>query len=330
VVFADALTKATRLVELQLAFWSNPGMVLTTSVLAARVGVAPRTMRKYITELSATGRLPVYRQGRGWRLAENARLEIPPVRFHLEEAAALYLAARLLLRHADEPNPAVRGALTKLARVVPEELRLPFNHLVQRSALERGDHFSEVFNALAYGWALKRVVRLCYDARSRDRVFEAELRPFLLEPAAVGSALYVIGRLDPPGALRVLKVERVREARLTPAVFSPPALDELFDRLDRAWGVWLSDEQPVQVALRFDAAVADRIRETRWHPSQRLAGRPDGGVDMTLTVVSTVEVLPWILGWGAHCEVLTPRSLRDQVGGELQRAAARYGEGPRS
>ena len=62
-------------------------------------------LRKYITELSATGRLPVFRQGRGWRLADNARLEIPPVRFHLEEAAALCAEVRDLLQQA-YPEPA--------------------------------------------------------------------------------------------------------------------------------------------------------------------------------------------------------------------------------
>ncbi len=327
-VFADALTKAGRLVELQLAFWANPKRGLSSSQLARRLGVAPRTVRRYLEELSGTGRLPVFRDGAVWKLLENARLEVPPVRFHLEEAAAVYLAARLLLQHADEPNPAVRGALLKLGAVVPAELRPAFDRIADRLDERRDDRFASIFQAIAYGWALRRVVRVTYAPRTRPEPFTADLRPYLLEPAAVGSALYAVGRLDPPGALRVLKLERIEAAKLTEATFHAPPLPPLLDRLDRAWGVWLSDEEPEEVVLRFGPEVARRVGETRWHPSQRLEELPDGSLRAELTVASTVELVPWILGWGSGCEVERPASLRTRVADELRRAVERY-EAPR-
>jgi hypothetical protein len=77
-VFGGSLTKAGRLVELQRAFWKSPGRVLSTEELANRIDVAPRTVRKYLQELSGSGSLPIYREGRGWKLAEDARMEILP------------------------------------------------------------------------------------------------------------------------------------------------------------------------------------------------------------------------------------------------------------
>ena len=71
---------------------------------------AARTVRNALTELSVSGRLPIIQERKRWRLAPDARIETPPVRFMLEEAAAVYLAARLLCRHSDDPNPAVRRA----------------------------------------------------------------------------------------------------------------------------------------------------------------------------------------------------------------------------
>jgi predicted DNA-binding transcriptional regulator YafY len=324
-VISDALTKAARLNELQLLFWNAPQMILTTAYLASRVGVAERTMRKYITELSASGRLPVYREGRGWRLTEEARLEIPPVSFQLEEAAAVYLAGRLLLQHADEPNPAVRAALSKLAGVVPKELRTPIDRLADRAPHGDEDRFEQIFRQIAYGWVLRRVVHISYAPRSRAGVFEARLLPYLIEPAAVGSAIYVIGRMDPPGERRVLKLERVRAASLTAATFEPPPITELLDELDTAWGVWLTDEAPSEVTLRFTAGAAPRVRETRWHPSQRLETPGDGTVLLTVTVASTVEIVPWILGWGPLCEVLKPAELRERIAVEHRAAASLYG-----
>ncbi len=347
-MFADSLTKAGRLVELQLAFWRRPARVLTSAALASQLGIAQRTVRKYVTELSGSGLLPVVRDGRGWRLVDGARLQVLPVRFLLEEATAIYLAARLLLQHSDDPqaapaepgsarpgakggapHPAVRGAVTKLAAVMPAEVRRPFEHLVDRVVQRGNARAAAIFTALAHGWALSRVVRLRYHPR-RGEPFWCELRPYLLEPAVLGPGLYAVGRADPPGELRVLKLDRVQEAELTLATFVPPPSADLLERLDRVWGVWLSDEDPVEVRLRFDAVVARRVGETRWHPSQRLEAQADGGVVMSVRVAATVEILPWVLGWGGHCEALEPAELRARVADEVRAAVALYRPAPRS
>ena len=57
-------------------------------------------MRNYLTELSVSGRLPIVQERRRWRLAPNAKIETPPVRFMLEEAAAVYLEAAQACREA--------------------------------------------------------------------------------------------------------------------------------------------------------------------------------------------------------------------------------------
>ena len=326
-VFADSLTKAGRLLEIQRMFWRSAGRGIRTARIASELGIAPRTVRKYLTELSGSGRLPLYRDGRRWRLVDNARLEMPPVTFLLEEATAVYLAARLLMQHADQPNPSVRGAVGKLAAVVPRDLSPVFDLLVERAACDASAPFAEIFQALAYGWALSRVVRLEYAPRSSGEPFACAFRPFLLEPSRLGAALYAIGRADPPGQLRVFKAERITSASLTMTTFTPPEDHDLLDRLDRAWGVWLTDEEPVEVRLRFAPDVAARVAETRWHPSQRLERLPNGGLEMSITIASTVELLPWILGWGGHCEVLAPKRLRAEVAAELRCAADRYSRG---
>ncbi len=323
-VFSDSRTKAGRLIALQRIFWRSPGRPRSTREIARELGIAERTVRTYLAELSAAGDLPIYYHHRRWRLVEDAHMQIPPVRFLLEEAAAVYLAARLLVQQADEPNPAVGGAISKLAAVIPGELRPAFDHLAARAISCGESPFADHFRTLAYAWALSRVVRLVYHPRSRRDPFECTFRPYLLEPSAVGSALYVIGRMDPPGELRVLKAERIVSIKLTEARFTAPPAEELLERIARSWGVWFSDQEPVDVQLHFSSSVARRVRETRWHPSQRMATTADGGVDITFTVTSTVELVPWILGWGAACEVLGPDDLRRSIAAECRRAAALY------
>ena len=133
-----------------------------------------------------------------------------------------------------------------------------------------------------------------------------------------------LGRATPPGELRVLKLERVRTVEATNETFDAPDLAPILDRLSTAWGVWLGSDHPVDVTLRFAVEIAPRVRETRWHPSQRLTPNPDGTVDLSLCVASTVELLPWILGWGHHCRVLAPQDLAEQVAEEHRHAGEGY------
>ncbi len=322
-VYCDAMSKASRLVELQTLFWRQPRRIRRTGELAEHLGIAERTVRKYIAELSASGRLPVVHEHRGWRLVEAARMEVPPVNLQVEEAAAVYLAARLLERSSDEPNPAVRGALARLADVVPEAIRPAFRHLTARRS-GKTSRFSRSFSALARGWILGKEVRLSYRPRTGEGTRRYSFHPYLLEPSAVGSAVYAIGHAEPPGEIRVLKVERVSHAALTGKRFDPPPLRRLLQQIDQAWGIWLGPGEPDTVDLRFTPAVAQRVRETRWHPSQRLQDGEDGSVLLTLSVTSWREILPWVLGWGAQCTVLGPAALRDAVAAELEAAARQY------
>jgi hypothetical protein len=52
--------------------------------------------------------------------------------------------------------------------------------------------------------------------------------------------------------------------------------------------------------------------------------RVEGGIEMTMAVHGTVEVVSWVLSFGDHALVLEPSSLRLAVANELQAASAQY------
>ncbi len=74
-----------------------------------------------------------------------------------------------------------------------------------------------------------------------------------------------------------------------------------------------SAEGEFEVVLRFNAAVADYVREKRWHPSQELRELKDGPLELRLKLSSLVEIERWILGWGGGVEVVQPAELRERV-----------------
>lgn len=45
---------------------------------------------------------------------------------------------------------------------------------------------------------------------------------------------------------------------------------------------------------------------------------------MKLRVRGTIEITPWILGWGSLVEVVSPAGLREEVAANLRKAALIY------
>jgi CRISPR-associated endonuclease/helicase Cas3 len=76
--------------------------------------------------------------------------------------------------------------------------------------------------------------------------------------------------------------------------------------------------------LRFRPPAARRVAESNWHPSQELTRLAGGVVELRLRVRGTVEILPWIQGWGPDCEVVAPTKLREAVAQRAHETAERY------
>jgi hypothetical protein len=66
------------------------------------------------------------------------------------------------------------------------------------------------------------------------------------------------------------------------------------------------------------------VRESRWHPTQQLEDTPDGGVIMTVTVASTMEIGRWVREWGDKAEVLEPIILREELREEALHILRQY------
>ena len=54
-----------------------------------------------------------------------------------------------------------------------------------------------------------------------------------------------------------------------------------------------------------------------WHHSQKVHQLPNNEIELTLTLTSTVEIIPWILSWGNHGKALAPKELMEEVAKNL-------------
>lgn len=302
---------------------------LSEAELSDLLGLDRRTVNNYLREMEPEGQL--YKEGALWFFDPESETQLlRPLVVSPEQAMMLYLAVRLLVKQTDKRHEPAETALYKLAEALTEglgigdEIRQAARELAERP----GDlSYSEVFRVVVRGYVYRRAVLIRYAPR-HGRPFQAKVCPYLLEPSAIGFTTYVIGRGDPPGDLRTYKLERITEAKLTNEPYSIPDDFPGLEILRSAWSI-IHGEPTVEVVLRFHPSVVDRVLETRWHPSEQKVYDPDnpGFLIWSAQVADTTDMLPWIRGWGADCEVLAPPELRDTVTGEAARLARIYGAG---
>jgi predicted DNA-binding transcriptional regulator YafY len=124
--------------------------------------------------------------------------------------------------------------------------------------------------------------------------------------------------------MRTLKIERIERIELTQDRYEIPADFDPRDLLADAWGIWYTENEPVEVALKFHRNVAGRLKETRWHRSEEETELEDGAIVWKAKVAEPLEMIPWIRSWGADCEVLEPKKLKMSVIRDVKRMARIY------
>jgi len=264
-------------------------------------------------------------QGR-WKIDRTRYLS--EIKVNLHEALSLYLAARRASRQTRIAQPHVASALEKLAAALKQPMT---EHLVlaagkvltQSSQPER----VRVLETIAQAWVEKRKLRITHCSLRSHRAFNYTISPYMIEPSLWGDGVYVIGHSDVHGGLATFKIERIEKASLTTETFSLPEDFDDQDLLRHAWGIWYGDDDPKTVRLSFSPGqAARRLKESIWHPTQKIVDAEDGGCIWEAQVAEWQEMVPWIRGWGADCEVLEPEELRRNLSNEAIRLSRLYSQ----
>lgn len=311
----DQATKAERKERVFLTLRRYP-LGLKVMELTEITGFERRTLDNYLLELEREGK--VYKEDRSalwvalpWEQTQLRKFELSP-----EEAMTLYLAARLFTKQHDKRNEPAETALMKLATALTSDAKI--GHEIHQAALELAQRpdageYNQVFRAVMQAYIYRRVLHITYEP-GQGRAFETDFSPFLLEPSAVGFTTYAIGHSSLVNAWRTYKLERIRAATLTRQEYRIPPDFPGLDILRSAWSI-IWGEEVETVVLRFSPSVYRRVMETRWHPSETKAPDPDkpGYLRWSAQVADTLDMLPWVRGWGADVEVLEPEELRKEV-----------------
>ena len=298
--YSRAVSQAERRDQLEQLLLHTP-IGYTQSELVSRLGVSKSTVHRDIQYMSL--KLPVLEDGNRYRIDPTGYLH--NIRLSMHELEALHLSARLFARVMKFPFPHASAALRKLADAQSRVSQALADQILQTA--EDIDGFSSPIDYSRYRSVIEQLGRAMSESRPvqathysvrRQAEQQFTLYPITLEPHHEGRAVHLLAWdiSAEPEQFRTVKIERIVHLELQPA--APMIADRiprerLRQRLQHAWGIWSTDGQPQQVLLRFSAAVAHRVRETHWHHSMTLAGKPDGSLECRMRIAEPREMYPW-------------------------------------
>jgi predicted DNA-binding transcriptional regulator YafY len=291
--------------------------------IAERLGIDPRTARRYVTALQDLG-IPVEGQrgvGGGYRIRPGYRL--PPLMLSDDEAVVVALgvvaAGRLGLAGSAE---AVDGAQAKIHRVLPDGLRrrvealettLDFTATPRAGVPVAGDTLLRLAEAIRR----RRRLRVSYRAYS-GVASRRELSPhgLVVHAGRWYLAAYDHGRAD----LRTFRVDRMKRAALRPdAADEPP---EGFDAVTHVTTSIARVQWPHEVEVVLELPVRDAMRRV---PATLAELIDEEGRTLLRMRVSSLDWMASVLaGLGCGFSIRQPDELRASVralGERLARSA---------
>jgi proteasome accessory factor B len=124
--------------------------------------------------------------------------------------------------------------------------------------------------------------------------------------------IYLIGFCHLRQGVRLFALERIQRTEMTENSFDIRegySLEALTADRFRV----MQEDEAVRVRIRFSDAVADYVRDRRWHSTQQVEQQPDGSIILMMQVAGTTELLNWVLGYGPNAEILEPSALRERA-----------------
>jgi predicted DNA-binding transcriptional regulator YafY len=302
--------------------------------LAAERGVCGRTIRRDIDALCRAGFPLRDEKVNGttmWKLASRPFGRLEQTGLSLTELCALYFSRALLDTLAGSPllDESAR-ALAKIERALPAACRRfvgAFPRVLQAKADGRKEHdprrLREVLARALDATLLHRRAEMRYASASSRRT-----KTYLLEPQRLVYAhggIYLIAWVPEYGQLRTFAAERIETFAVGDEGFEPrPLPTEPF-----ADSLGVHTGPPERIVIEFEPDAAPFVRERRWHRSQRIEARPDGGIVLTLDVCNDHALRAWILGFGPRARVIEPLGLARDIFDAAEQTRRRYMKVPR-
>lgn len=291
------------------------GSYPNASTLAREMEVSTKSIQRDLEFMRDRMNLPLEYDGSrfGYFYTEPVS-SFPTLQITEGELVALLIAEKALeqYRGTNFEKPLV-SALKKMAEQLPDTVSFNIAEWDQTISFRTSAEpilNLEVFDALAKATAARKQIRFDYRKPGQQKPEPRVVDPYHL--ANINGEWFLFAFDHARKDIRTFVPPRIANIQPTGKTFARPAKFSLEKRLHDSFGV-VSGEGEFNVVIRFDEFGAGFIREKRWHPSQELRDVKGGGVELRMKLSSLAEVQRWVLSWGGHAKVISPKELAESV-----------------
>ena len=281
------------------------------STLARELDVSTKSIHRDIEFMRDRLELPIEYDGSrfGYFYSEEVNA-FPTMQITEGELFALIVAEKALqqYRGTNFEKPLL-SAMRKMEQSLPDTISLSLadiEHTISFRTRAEPILNLEIFDALAKATANRRQLEIIYRKAGSAQSEERLVDPYHL--ANINGEWYLFAWDHARKDIRTFVPARVRSVKQTGKSFARPEEFSLEKRLRDSFGV-RSGEGEYDVVIRFNARVADYIREKKWHESQHLHELKHGAVELRMKLSSLAEVERWVLSWGGDATVVRPKEL---------------------
>jgi proteasome accessory factor B len=285
------------------------------STLALELEVSTKSIQRDLEFMRDRLGLPLEYDGRRWGYHYTEEVSsFPTLQITEGELFALLVAEKALQQyrgtHFEKP---LLSAFKKMAASLPDTISLNLADWEQTISFRTSAEpilNLEIFDAIAKAAAQRQQLRLTYRKPGQQQSEQRVIDPYHLANINGEWFLFAFDHLRK--AIRTFAPARIQAIAYSGQTFTRPQKFSLQRSLRDSFGVH-SAQGNFDVVIRFNARVADYIREKKWHESQQLLGLKDGGVELQMKLSSLVEIERWVLSWGGDAVVVKPRELAGAV-----------------
>jgi predicted DNA-binding transcriptional regulator YafY len=291
------------------------GKYPNASTLARELEVSTKSIHRDVEFMRDRLELPIeYDGGRfGYYYTEDVGA-FPTVQITEGELFALIVAEKALQQYRGTSfEKPLLSAIRKMEQSLPETVSFSLSDIEQTISFRtRAEPILNlgIFDALARATARRQQIELAYRKPGQGETESRVVDPYHL--ANINGEWYLFAYDHLRRDIRTFVPGRIRSVKATGRTFERPQSFSLEKRLRDSFGVH-SGEGRFDVVLRFNARVADLVREKKWHESQQLRNLKSGGVELRLRLSSLAEIERWVLSWGGDAVVVRPPQLQEAV-----------------
>lgn len=303
------LTRLTRLLTLIQELQLRPKQM--PEELCKKLGIKKATFHADKTLLSKAGFSWYYNRTSQAYVLEGDNI-LPMLNLNLRETIALVLAIQHFSVAGDITLvfDALSG-IEKLVMATPKPARSLLSNILKSIVKKTFQNTQQIIDFLIAAQKSHQCILVTYNDRSQKKVIIYKIAPYQLFFQA--RALYLDCYIIEEKRVVTLRVSRIKTVEKHNSIFDILPDYNFEQRHKHTFRAIRRDEKPQVVRLLFDKEVAELIRESSWHSSEKKIDGQDGSIYLELTISEPKEVLWYlVMPYAEHVKILEPKWLEDE------------------